>query len=92
MSVIAEENDLKDYENVMLYPPSYFLFQLEQACSTCLILACSRIAADQQVWSTVLDLFVSFIDVYLRVMENQLLYKNLAGCHLGYHGLLYVWG
>lgn len=49
----------------MLYPPSYFLFQLEQACSTCLILACSRIAADQQVSSTVLDLFVSFIDVFM---------------------------
>lgn len=63
--VIAEENCLKDYENIMLYPPSYFLFQLEQACSTCLILACSRIAADQQVSSTVLDLFVSFIDVFM---------------------------
>lgn len=65
VSVIAEENGLKDYENIMLYPPSYFLFQLEQACSTCLILACSRIAADQQVSSTVLDLFVSFIDVFM---------------------------
>lgn len=65
MSVIAVKNDLKDDENRILYPPSCFLFQLEQACSTCLILACSRIAADQQVWSTVLDLFVSFIDVFM---------------------------
>ena len=26
-----------------------FLFQLEQACATCLILACTKLALDQQV-------------------------------------------
>lgn len=64
MLVIAEKNVLKDYKNIILYHPSCFLFQLEQACSTCLILACSRIAADQQVCNAVLDLFVSITDIF----------------------------
>lgn len=61
----------------MSYPPSCFLFQLEQACSTCLILACSRIAADQQVCNTVLDLFFVIHWCFYESLKTNLFTKIL---------------